>query len=104
FRFAARFESEMKFLSGIDDLFDHLAQLVHFDRENAAIMVLVAELLDRLLESAVDRFDAVPQQILETNDERKTESAIARFVDDVEDIDRAAFFLERADLRVACGV
>ena len=44
FRFAARFESEMKFLAGIDDLFDHLAQLVDLDRENAAVMVLVTEL------------------------------------------------------------
>ena len=40
FRFAARFESEMKLLAGVDDFFDHFAQLIDLDRENAAIMIL----------------------------------------------------------------
>ena len=44
FRFAAGFETEMKLLAGIDDFFDHLAQLIDLDRENAAILVLVTEL------------------------------------------------------------
>ena len=52
FRLAARFEAEMKFLAGIDDLFDHFAQLVDLDRENAAILVLVTELRDRRLKGA----------------------------------------------------
>src|SRR5205807_9429300 len=38
-RFASRFEAEMKFLSGIDDLFDDFAKLVHLDRKNAAVMI-----------------------------------------------------------------
>ena len=39
FRLAARFESEMKLLPGVDDLFDHFAQLVDLDRKNAAIII-----------------------------------------------------------------
>ena len=79
-RLAARFEAEMKLLAGVDDLFDHFAQLVHLDRENAAIVVAVTEFLDRALEGAVHRFDAMPQQILKANDQRKSEAALARFV------------------------
>ena len=35
-------------LSGVDDLLDDLAQLVHFDGKHAAIDVLVVRLADRL--------------------------------------------------------
>ena len=72
FRFAAGFESEMKLLPGIDDLFDDFAQLIDLDRKNAAIIVAITEFGHRGLEGAVDRFDAMPQQILKANDERKT--------------------------------
>src|SRR2546423_2638229 len=94
----------MEFQPGVDDLFDDFAELVHLDREHAAVMVLVTEFLDRFLERAVYRFDAVPEQILESQDERKTEPAIARFVDDFKNVDRAAFFLKRANLSVAGGI
>ena len=97
FRFAASFETEMKLLAGIDDLFDHFAQLIDLDRENAAILRAVIEFADRGLKRAIDRFDAVPKQILEPNDERKTEAASARFVYDFEDVDLAADFLQRRD-------
>ena len=94
FRFAARFETEMKFLAGVDDLFDHFAQLIDLDRENAAILILVTEFGYRILKRAVDRFDAVPQQILKPNDERETEAALPRFVYDFEDVDRSRLFPE----------
>ena len=38
----------------------------------------------------------MPEQILKPNDERKTESAVTRFVDDVEKINRTAGFLRPA--------
>ena len=75
---AAGLEAEMICLAGIDDLLDDLAQLVHLDREDAAIMALVADLVDRAAERLVDRLDAVAQQILEADDERKSEPASAR--------------------------
>ena len=89
FRFAARFETEMKLLAGVDDLFDHFAQLIDLDRENAAILIFVIEFRHRILKRAIDRFDAVSQQILEANDERETEAALPRFVDHFEDVDRS---------------
>ena len=36
-RLAAGLEAEMKLRAGVDDLLDHLAELVHLDREDAAI-------------------------------------------------------------------
>ena len=95
FRFAARFETKMKLLAGIDDLLDHFAQLIDLDRKNAAIFVAITELRDRVLKRAVDRFDAVPQQILKADHQRKTEAARARFVYDFEHVDGAAVFLQR---------
>ena len=80
-RLAARFETEMKLRAGIDDLFDDFAQLVHLDRKNAAILVLITELLHSGLKGAVDRLDPVAQQILKPDDQRKTETARTRFVD-----------------------
>src|SRR5207249_9829714 len=64
FGLAAGFETEMKLLAGVDNLFDNFAQLVDLDREDAAILVAITELRHRSLKCAVDRFDAVPQPIL----------------------------------------
>jgi bifunctional DNase/RNase len=78
----------------IDDFFDHFPQLIDLDRKNAAIPVLVTEFGHRILERAVDRFHTVAQQILKTNDKRKPEPAIARFVDYFQEIDRSTIFLQ----------
>ena len=94
FRLASGFETEMKLLAGIDDFFDDFAQLIDLDRKNAAILILVPELRDRLLKRAVDRFDTVPEQILKSDDERETQTAIARFIYDFQNVDRAAVFLK----------
>src|ERR1043166_2783822 len=91
----------MKFLTRLDDLFDHLAQLIDLDRKNPAVMILVTELGHRVLKRPIDRLDAIPQQILEPDDERKTEASLLGFVYDSEDVDRAAFFLEWPHLDVA---
>ncbi len=92
-RFRAGFEAKMKFLAGVDDLFDHLPQLVHLDREDPAVVVAETEFVDRTLEGAVDRFNAMPQQILKTNHERKSEAARPRFLHDFENVDRSAALL-----------
>ncbi len=101
FRFAAGFETEMKSFAGIDDFFDHLAQLIDLDREHAAVGIAIAELGNRRFKRAVDRFDPVAQQILKPDDERKTQSPRARFVDHFENVDRAAGVLERPGNDVA---
>ena len=61
----------MKRLSGVDDLLDHFTQLINLDRENAAVIAAVLEFGNRVVKSAVDRFDAMPEQILKADDERE---------------------------------
>src|SRR5438552_1922074 len=46
----------------------------------------------------------MPQQILKTDDEWKTETAITRFVDYFENVDGAAILLERSRLHIAVGI
>src|SRR6266403_371639 len=90
-----RFESEVKLLAGIDDLFDHFAQLIDLDRKNAAIRTFVAKLGDGVLKRQVDRLDPVTKQVLKTNDERKTQSARARLIYNFENVNAAAVVLKR---------
>jgi len=99
--FAACFESKMKLFAGIDDLFDDFAQLVDLDRKNAAIMILIAELRDCALKCAINCFNPVPEQILEPNQQRKTEVSGTRFVDDFQQIDGTTIILQRPRFDVA---
>jgi len=85
----------------IYDLFDDFAQLIDLDRKNTAIMILIAELRDRALKCAVNCFDPVPEQILEPNQQRKTEVSRTRFVDDFQQIDGTAIVLQRLRFDVA---
>src|ERR1044071_10269718 len=94
----------MKFLAGFDDLFDHLSQLINFDRKDSAKIILVTELGNCILKCPVDRFDPMPEQILKPNDQGEAETAIPRFVYDFENIDCAAFFLKGAHLDIAGAV
>ena len=101
FRLAAGFESEMVRGAGVDDLLDDLTQLVDLDRENAAINILVIGLADRVGERPVDPLDAVPQQILEPDQQREYQATGPRFVDDLHDVDPRSPLLHRLDLDVA---
>ena len=96
FRLASGFETKMKLLAGIDNFFNDFAQLINLDRKNTAILILVTELRYRLLKCAVYRFDTVTEQILKSDDQRETQTAIARFIYDFQDVDRAAVFLQRS--------
>src|SRR5437870_10376492 len=93
FRFAARFEAKVKLLACVDDFFDHFAQLIDLDRKNAAIFVLITELRHRRPKDTINRFDAVPQQILKSDYERKPKVSRARFINNLEEDDRTAVFL-----------
>src|SRR5438034_6715940 len=95
FRFTARFETKMELLARVDDFFDHFAQLIHLDRENAAILIVITELRHGALKRAVNRFEAVPQQILKPDQQRKPEASRARFIHYFQDVDGAAVLLQR---------
>src|SRR5205807_9755454 len=104
FRFAAGFQSEVKLQAGIDNLFDDFPQLVDLDRENAAIFIAITELRHRGLKGAINRFDAVPEQILKPDYQRKAEPTVASFVYNFENVDATAVFLEWTRLDVPGGV
>ena len=86
---AAGLEAEMEFRPGIDHFLHDFAKLVHFDREDAAVDVFVSGFGDSLGESAVDRLDAVTEQILETKGERKSQAALACFAHEFHHVDLA---------------
>ena len=77
FRLAAGLEAEMEWFACVDNLFDHLAQLVDFDRKNAAVDIGVAGARNGFGESFVDGFDAVAEQVLEAQGHREGQTARA---------------------------
>ncbi len=103
-RLAARLEAEVVRRAGVEDLLDDLAQLVHLDREHPLISSLVAELGDRAAKRFVDRLDAVAEDVLEADHQRQPQAPALRFLDDVDDLDRAALLLLRRDGDVALVV
>src|SRR6202043_1731501 len=97
-------ESKVELLAGVDDFFDHLAQLIDFDGENTPILAFVAKLGDGVLKSSVDRFNPVTQQVLKPDNEGETEPAGPCFVDYLENLNRPALFLERRCYNIAIGI
>jgi len=92
-RFAACFEPKVKLFPGIDNFLDDLTQLIDFDGKNPAIVIAITEFRDRALKCAIDRFDAVPKQILKSNQQWKTEVSGARFIDNCQEINGTATIL-----------
>jgi hypothetical protein len=101
FRLAPGFESKMIRAPGIRNLFHHLAQLVHLDRENAPIRILVARFRDRGGECLVDRLHPVAQEILEAQHQRKSEPALFGIRDHIHQIDFRVGGSRRLDLNIA---
>ena len=75
FRLAADLDAEVEGRAGILDFLHHLAQLVDLDREDAAVGRLVLRVGDRGVEFVVEHVHAVPQQILETEQQREDQPA-----------------------------
>src|SRR6266478_9079413 len=93
FRLAACFEPKVKLFARIDNFLDDLAQLIDFDGKNAAILIEITEFSDRALKCAIDRFNAVPEQILKSNQQWKTKVSGARLIDYCQKIDGTAAIL-----------
>ena len=89
FRLRAGFQSELVGLAVLEDLFDHLALLVHLDRKHAAVVALVAVLLDRVFERAVNLAETVLQNLAEANQNRRIDAAQDELVDQLFEIDAA---------------
>ncbi len=95
FRLAADFQAEIERLARIQDFLHHFAKLVHLDGKHAAIAALVIELGDRVAEREVDGLDAMAEDVLKTDEDRKFQITALGFLDDIVEIDRCAGFLLR---------
>ncbi len=89
-RLAADFEAEVVRLARIEDFFDHFAELIHFDGEDAAIFSLITVLRDGVAKGEVDRFYAVAQNILKTDEQREFQPARLGLFDHVREVYRRA--------------
>ena len=69
---------------------DDLAQLVDLDREDAAVLALVALVLDGAVEALVELDDAVAEEVLEPDHHRGLQAHAEGLVDHVEHPDAAA--------------
>jgi hypothetical protein len=81
-------------LACVQNLLNHLAELIDLDRKDALISPLKIEFLDRSPECQVDRFDTMPQDILKTYQQRKLEITSFGLLDDIRDIHVRACFLQ----------
>ena len=93
FGLAAGLDAEMPRRARVEDFLHDLAELVHLDREHAAVGRLVAGLGNRLGEGFVDRLHAVAQEVVEPHHEREGEVPRLRLGDDVHEVDRVAVAL-----------
>ena len=101
FRFAADLDAEFVRRAGVHDFFHYFAQLIHFDREHAAVLALVRGLRNRGAKLLVQDADAVAQQILEPEQKRKREPAIARLFGHGHQVERGALILHGTHRHVA---
>ena len=95
-RLAADFEAEIIRLARVENFLHHLAQLVHLDRKHAAILALVIVLRDGVAERLVQRLDAMAQNVLKPDEQRKFQPARLGLLDHVRQIHRHARVLQRA--------
>ena len=58
---------------------------------------------DRAVEGVVERLDAMPQQVLKTDQQRRVQVQRLRLAQDVDDRHRDAAFLQRRDGEIAAG-
>jgi hypothetical protein len=105
-RLRADLDAVVKRTAGVEDLLDHFAELIDLQRKDGAIDAAVVVLADGALERAVERLDAMAEEILKADQDRRGEVHRLRFADDVDDRNGDAFALQRrdGDVTVRCDV
>ena len=86
-RLAAGLDAKVVGKPRVDDLLHDLAELVHLDREDSAVLVSVTALRDRAGEGFIETADAVTQQVVATDEQGKTEPAFLGLIDQFHQID-----------------
>ena len=101
FRLRSGFESEAVGPAVFEDFFDDLALLVDLDRKHAAVIALVAVLLDGVHESAVNLAQPVLQDFAEADQDGRVDAAKHELVDQLFQIDAAVGFFAGMNPEIA---
>ena len=91
-------------LARVDDLLDHLPQLVDLDGIDAAVDGLVFQLDNGVVEGLVDPLHPVAQQVVKPDEHGEMEALLHRLLDHVHDGDGAALLLERGHGHLAFAI
>jgi len=97
----AALESHAVWAARVEQLVHDLVKLVHFDRIDAAVDVLVPGFLDRGAKSFVQALHLGTQDILETDQDRQLHAAPAQLLDDEHDVHRGRRLAQRTHGDVA---
>src|SRR6516225_1522028 len=103
-RLAARLQTKVERASGVHNLFHDLPELVHLYRKHPFVGVLVIRFGDRGMKSTIYRFNAMPEQILESYNEWKRHSLLARFRNNLHQVNRISIALGRHDLNISSSI
>src|SRR5262249_9537918 len=85
--FGSAFESEAKRPAGFQNLLNHFVKLIHFDRIDADVRILVLRFFDCPSKGVVQFADAGPQEILKTDEQRKLNSLLLQILRNTENVD-----------------
>ena len=92
FGFAASLKSQVGLLAGAHKFFDHMALLVDLDGHDAAVLALVAVLIDRLVEAAGEIKDARVEDLVEAQQYRRVDAPLEEIIDESFEVDDTAAF------------
>ena len=104
FRLGTDLKAVMERLARVDDLLDHLAQLVDLDGINAAVDGFVFQLDNGVVEGLVDPLHPVAQQVMKADEHGKMQTLLHRLLDHVNDGHGAALLLKRRNGHLAAAV
>ena len=103
-RLAPGLDAEVVGNAGVDDLLHDLAELVHLDREDAAVVVLVTAFRNGAGKGFVETAHTVAQEVVATDQQRKTETALLGLVDQFHQVDLLTLAAPWADRGVSGGI
>ena len=93
---ASGLNAEVILETGIHDLLHHLAELVHLDGEDPAVLVLVGALGDGPGKGFVETTHTITKQVMATHQQREAKSTITGLVDEFHQIDFLTILTTRA--------
>jgi hypothetical protein len=81
--------------AGVENLLDDFTKLIDLEGKDAAVEAAIVLFGDGAIEGAVERLDAMPQQVLKTDQKRGGKTLRLRLAHDVDDRHGDSFVLQR---------